>query len=609
MNHLLRRLTVAQRLFLMLAVFAVAVMAGGAVGVWQMKDSQARYHALVAERSPGYTALARSQRHFQIVGKHLNHMLLEGSDAAARERLWKLVQGEFENFSVRTGQYEKGNPDEKALADRNRQQHAEIEKAAAKLHALVQAGDIAGATQVMRSEVDPAIDRLRDTLKDHVDAVLAGQVKFTQERVQQGQQAVWALVAAMLGAVTLSFLFGLVCLRSITGPLAAATRVVDEVAGGDLQDHRVDTSGSDETARLLAGLVRMRAQLRHLVGQVQLSSHSIRAAGGDVASGTAHLGQRTEQAAARLQQTAGAITQLTGNVRQSAESAQTANQLATAARGVAHRGGEVVSQVVSTMDDISASSRKIADIIGTIDGIAFQTNILALNAAVEAARAGEQGRGFAVVASEVRSLAQRSAEAAREIKTLIGSSVERVESGSRLVAEAGSTMTELVGSVQRVSDIIAEISAAAAEQSNGIGSVNDAVAELDRSTQQNADLVLQSTAASDTLKRLSDELTALMSSFRIGSASAPGSAAPASPATPPAPRPPAASTPTRSAATRPASATAKRASPSATSAPSTPVPAAARSVAPAAAPAAAALAAAAGVAAVATTADDEWASF
>jgi methyl-accepting chemotaxis protein len=215
---------------------------------------------------------------------------------------------------------------------------------------------------------------------------------------------------------------------------------------------------------------------------------------------------------------------LTTTVNQTAQSARTANQLASSASGVAQRGGEVVSQVVATMNEISVSSKKIADIIGTIDGIAFQTNILALNAAVEAARAGEQGRGFAVVASEVRSLAQRSAEAAREIKSLIGSSVEKVESGSRLVADAGSTMTEIVTSVQRVTDIIGEISAAAGEQSVGIQQVNEAVAQLDQATQQNAALVEESAAAAESLKEQSRQLVALVSTFQFGASAGRGPA-------------------------------------------------------------------------------------
>ncbi len=258
--------------------------------------------------------------------------------------------------------------------------------------------------------------------------------------------------------------------------------------------------------------------LRHVestISAVRASAESITTATTEIASGNLDLSQRTESAASSLQQTASSMEQLTATVHHSAESAVQAKDLAASAAQVAQRGGAVVSQVVTTMGDINGSSRKIADIIGTIDGIAFQTNILALNAAVEAARAGEQGRGFAVVAGEVRLLAQRSAEAAREIKSLIGTSVEKVEAGTRLVADAGQTMSEIVASVQRVADIIGEISAASGEQSAGIGQVNHAVADLDHSTQQNAALVEQSAAAAGSLKEQAARLAQLVATFHV----------------------------------------------------------------------------------------------
>ncbi|CAH0350870.1 Methyl-accepting chemotaxis protein I [Aquabacterium sp. CECT 9606] len=259
----------------------------------------------------------------------------------------------------------------------------------------------------------------------------------------------------------------------------------------------------------------MVSKLRHTVGQVRTSAHSLQHVTSEVANGNADLSQRTEQTAANLQTTASSMTQLTATVERSAQSAATANQLASSAAEVAQRGGVVVAQVVETMDEISASSRKISDIIGVIDGIAFQTNILALNAAVEAARAGEQGRGFAVVASEVRSLAQRSAEAAREIKALISTSVDKVENGARLVQDAGATMDELVASVNRVSDMIGEISAASHEQSGGLNQVNGAISQLDQMTQQNAALVEQSAAAAESLQDQAVKLTDVVSTFRL----------------------------------------------------------------------------------------------
>jgi methyl-accepting chemotaxis protein len=302
--------------------------------------------------------------------------------------------------------------------------------------------------------------------------------------------------------------------RSIVGPISYARNIAQKMAGGDLTMD-IRNQGGDEASHMIASLQEMQKALRRLVGEVRSTTSGITLASSEIAAGSQDLSQRTEQSASSLQQTASSMTQLTGTVKQSAESAQQANRLVSSAADIAARGGQVVSQVVGTMGEIDASSKKIADIIGVIDGIAFQTNILALNAAVEAARAGEQGRGFAVVAGEVRSLAGRSAQAAREIRTLIGASVERVEAGSRLVVDAGKTMEEIVGSVQRVSDIIGEITAAAAEQSSGIGQVNDSVGQLDRMTQQNAALVEQSAAAAESLKDQAVRLQGLVDQFRL----------------------------------------------------------------------------------------------
>jgi methyl-accepting chemotaxis protein len=308
-------------------------------------------------------------------------------------------------------------------------------------------------------------------------------------------------------------------LRSICEPLERAIAFARRIAAGDLSFEPA-IRGNDETAALQRALIEMQAGLRTLVGEVRTAAESIQVASTEVAVGNQDLSQRTEQTAGNLQVTASSVEQLAGAVAQSADSAVQADRLAGEAKTVAGRGGEVVAQVVSTMDSINASSRQIAEIIGTIDGIAFQTNILALNAAVEAARAGEQGRGFAVVAGEVRTLAQRSAAAAREIKSLISASVERVETGARLVGEAGQTMGEIVGSVQRVSGVIGEISHATREQSSGLGQVNQSVAELDRMTQQNAALVEQSAAAAESLKQQAARLAEVVAAFRLQPAAA-----------------------------------------------------------------------------------------
>jgi len=353
---------------------------------------------------------------------------------------------------------------------------------------------------------------------DAVEKLVQGQrdsMTATKEQAEQaGLVGMIALGAGGTLAMLLAALLAWRVTRSVTQPIAAAQQVARTISSGDLTRH-IEVRGHDEAAELLQSLQTMQASLRQLVGQVRQSTDSISTASGEIATGNQDLSARTEQTASNLQQAAASMEQLTGTVKQSADSARQANQLASSAADVAARGGAVVSQVVSTMDEINASSKKIADIIGVIDGIAFQTNILALNAAVEAARAGEQGRGFAVVASEVRSLAGRSADAAKEIKSLIGASVERVDAGSRLVADAGQTMKEIVGSVQRVSDIIGEITAASAEQSDGIGQVNTAVTQLDQMTQQNAALVEESAAAAESLRDQAQRLSSVVATFRL----------------------------------------------------------------------------------------------
>ena len=321
-----------------------------------------------------------------------------------------------------------------------------------------------------------------------------------------------AVVCAVLLVIGgLGFVVAKSVLRQIGGEPEQAMRAMDEVRAGNLAVE----IGSPPPGSLMHGLAGMIESLRGTVARVRQSTDSISTASSEIATGNLDLSGRTEQTASNLQQTAASMEQLTGTVNQTAASANKANELAVSASSAAEKGGAVVAQVVQTMDDINASSKKIADIIGVIDGIAFQTNILALNAAVEAARAGEQGRGFAVVAGEVRSLAQRSAEAAKEIKNLIGASVERVESGAQLVGEAGSAMTTIVSSVRNVASIISEITAAAAEQSSGIGQVNGAVTELDKMTQQNAALVEESAAAAESLKEQAQRLSEVVQVFRL----------------------------------------------------------------------------------------------
>jgi methyl-accepting chemotaxis protein len=323
----------------------------------------------------------------------------------------------------------------------------------------------------------------------------------------------WSILAAIGTAVVIGFGLALAVARSLTSPLKQVVDVLDQVSQGDLTQ-RVRHDRHDELGDMQVALDRMVESLSSMVSQVRMGADSVATASTQIAQGNTDLSSRTEQQASNLEETAASVEQMSGTVRTNADNAHQANQLASAASEVAARGGDVVTQVISTMNDIQSSSRKISDIIGVIDGIAFQTNILALNAAVEAARAGEQGRGFAVVAGEVRSLAQRSAQAAREIKTLINDSVEKVNAGSNLVSTAGDTMNDVVLQVRKVTDLVGEIAHASTEQSQGIGQINQAVSQLDQMTQQNAALVEESMAAAESLKVQADGLAQAVSAFR-----------------------------------------------------------------------------------------------
>ena len=325
---------------------------------------------------------------------------------------------------------------------------------------------------------------------------------------------VW-VVGLLSGSVVLGLILALWVARTISQPLKTAVTVAKRVADGDLGAH-IEAVSEDETGQLMQALQDMNGSLRNIVGQVRAGTDTIATASGQIASGNLDLSSRTEQLASSLEETASLMAELTASARKNTDNAHQANQLASSASDVAVRGGAVVTQVVRTMGSIHDSAQKIADIIGVIDGIAFQTNILALNAAVEAARAGEQGRGFAVVATEVRNLAQRSAAAAREIKTLIGDSVEQVEVGSRLVKQAGTTMDEIVGSVQRVTDIMGDIAAASQTQTSGIEQINHAISQMDQVTQQNAALVEEAAAAADAMQEQAGNLAHVVSLFKLG---------------------------------------------------------------------------------------------
>ncbi|MCZ8218224.1 MAG: methyl-accepting chemotaxis protein [Acidovorax sp.] len=403
-----------------------------------------------------------------------------------------------------------------------------------KLKELTDAGDAAAKQAYLANAYRPKVVAYLES----IDKFVAVQERQREAAVKAANVTRGNLVligsAAAVAVVALGMLMAAWLVRSITRPLDRAVALAEAISGGDLTQN-IHDDRKDELGLLTRALSGMATRLRTVVSEVRHGVDSVSSASVEIANGNHDLSARTEQTASNLEETAASMEQLTATVSQSADTARQANQLAGTAAQAAARGGEVVGQVVTSMQQITDSSKKISDIIGTIDGIAFQTNILALNAAVEAARAGEQGRGFAVVASEVRSLAQRSAEAAKEIKTLISASVQNVESGSAQVAQAGQSMEEIVSSVQRVSDLIGEITASSTEQRDGIAQVNQAVTHLDQMTQQNAALVEESTAAAASMRDQAQRLAEVVSVFNVGAAAARAPAA--APRAAPAPRP------------------------------------------------------------------------
>ena len=353
-----------------------------------------------------------------------------------------------------------------------------------------------------------------DLLKKVEDRLAADLVDFANQEKHNAQSVMMLYIALTLLLVSAALLIVFLVTRGIIRSLRSAVTVAEAIAKGDLTG-KIEISSKDETGTLLQSLETMQLHLAETVSSIKESTDTISTASREIAQGNADLSSRTEEQASSLEETASSMEELTSTVKQNAENAKQANQLAAGASEVAVKGGAVVGQVVQTMSSINESSKKIVDIIGVIDGIAFQTNILALNAAVEAARAGEQGRGFAVVATEVRTLAQRSAAAAKEIKELISDSVHKVEDGTRLVDQAGKTMDEIVSSVKRVTDIMAEISAASQEQSSGIEQVNQAITQMDEVTQQNAALVEEAAAAAESMQEQAQNLTQAVSVFKL----------------------------------------------------------------------------------------------
>ena len=444
----------------------------------------------------------------------LDHV--RATDQNAKARLDKQIEDERTKLADMRKRYEKliSSPQEQKLYDEFAGMWTKYVEVNNRALDMSRNSDNASAADIMTNESGPMFLAMKAQLDKLVKLNAEGSAAAAAASADTYATARNIVLLVSVVALGLAIASAAWLIRSITAPLARAVEAADRVAAGDLSGQIVVQS-KDETGLLLAALQRMQQSLVNTVALVRQNAEGVASASSQIASGNNDLSARTEQQASALEETAASMEELGSTVRQNADNARTANQLAVNASAVAVQGGDVVAEVVETMKGINASSNKIADIISVIDGIAFQTNILALNAAVEAARAGEQGRGFAVVASEVRNLAGRSAEAAKEIKSLITASVERVEQGTALVDKAGATMTEVVASIRRVTDIMGEISAASSEQSAGVGQVGEAVTQMDQATQQNAALVEEMAAAASALNAQAGELVNAVAVFKL----------------------------------------------------------------------------------------------
>ena len=442
--------------------------------------------------------------------------LLLTSDQAGMDAVDKAIAGAWTDYDRATDVLEPmlQLAETKAIMVRIGAARAKAEPLIARTLQLARANNLDEGQAFLVSDVIPAVSAWQGAIGEMIDAQNRRNQRDRQTGEHQYANARMLLVAVGVAALVLAAAIGFLISRSITRPMARAVDVARTVAAGDLTS-AIEVTSTDETGQLLAALRDMNASLRKIVGEVRGGTDTIATASSEIAMGNLDLSARTEQQAGSLEETASSMEELTSTVKQNADNARQANGLAQTASNVARRGGAVIADVITTMGAIKESADKIVDIIGVIDSIAFQTNILALNAAVEAARAGEQGRGFAVVASEVRTLAQRSANAAREIKALIDTSVANVGEGSRQVGQAGETMDEIVRSVARVTDIMGEISMASREQEMGIEQINVAIGEMDTVTQQNAALVEEAAAAAQSLQEQSARLAQVVSVFRL----------------------------------------------------------------------------------------------
>ena len=528
---------VRTRLTVGFGVVCVLLVASVLMGLMAMSRMGADLKAVVADHFPRIVASTTILTHTNEIAIALRNMMLT-PDAADRERQVQAIAKARQEIGKQIDALDKSvtNPTERAKLEKVKEQRARYIAGQDELIKLVKSDQPDQSREFLNTKLRPELETYRSVvtaLVDHEEQAITEAGQNAQTTASNARTVLIALgIGALLLAIGLGWLISRSLTRELGGEPSTAAEVARAVAAGDFTQSIAVKDG--DTTSLMAQLAAMKEGLAQVVAQVRRSSDSVAMASSEIAQGNQDLSARTESQASALEETAASMEQLGATVRQNAENASQANALARSASDVAVRGGEVVGQVVQTMKGINESSQRIADIIGVIDGIAFQTNILALNAAVEAARAGEQGRGFAVVASEVRSLAGRSAEAAKEIKQLISASVERVEQGSAMADQAGETMTEVVQSIRRVTDLMGEINAASSEQASGVAQVGEAVTQMDQATQQNAALVEEMAAAAGSLSSQAQELVQAVAVFKLD-ASQSGASAYSTPTARPAP--------------------------------------------------------------------------